>query len=118
GGSIPEVARLGGFRFLVGLSLLGRTPSLYNAVPNFDPNDISNSFTNFVENIPLRNAGAVVTNVFPGATAIANLLDNREWAQQQIATFFTSDGLVTIDPDGAGPAFETPTSMVPEDRGF
>ena len=35
-----------------------------------------------------------------------------------MATFFTSDGATTIDPDGAGPVFETPTSMVPEDLGF
>jgi Bacterial Ig-like domain len=199
GGSIIEVARLGGFRFLVGLALLGRTPSLYNAVPNIDPNDISNSFTNFNENMPLRNLPLVVDTV-PGAEAIANLLDNTEWAQQagnpaayaphitrpvifqfargdqtvpnpttsailracgcanratlfrndlahaafntsknphtfltnivgpgapfafaaqqQIATFFSSDGLVTIDPDGAGPFFETPTSIVPEDLAF
>ena len=39
-------------------------------------------------------------------------------AQQQIATFFNSDGATTIDPDGAGVFFETPTSMVPEDLGF
>jgi hypothetical protein len=39
-------------------------------------------------------------------------------AQQQIATFFTSDGAMTIDPDGAGPIFETPTTMVPEDLAF
>jgi Bacterial Ig-like domain len=39
-------------------------------------------------------------------------------AQQQIATFFTSDGAMTADPDGAGPLFETPTSMVPEDLAF
>jgi len=39
-------------------------------------------------------------------------------AQQQMATFFTSDGRTVIDPDGTGPYFETPTSMVPEDLGF
>jgi len=39
-------------------------------------------------------------------------------AQQQIATFFASDGATTIDPDGAGPIFETPTSMVPEDLAY
>jgi hypothetical protein len=39
-------------------------------------------------------------------------------AQTQIATFFASDGVTTIDPDGPGPIFETPTSMVPEDLGF
>jgi hypothetical protein len=192
GGSIIEVARLGVFRPLVGLALLTRTPSLYNAQPNA-------SATNFNENMPLRNLPLVVDTV-PGAEAIANLIDNTEWAQQagnpaayapditrpvifqfargdqtvpnpttsailracgcanratlfrndlaqpafgtsknphtfltnivgpgapfafaaqqQIATFFTSDGLVTIDPDGAGPFFETPTSIVPEDLAF
>jgi hypothetical protein len=39
-------------------------------------------------------------------------------AQQQIATFFASDGATTVDPDGPGPIFETPTSMVPEDLAF
>jgi Bacterial Ig-like domain len=39
-------------------------------------------------------------------------------AQQQIATFFTSDGGATVDPDGAAPFFETPTSIVPEDLAF
>lgn len=39
-------------------------------------------------------------------------------AQQQIATFFVSDGTTTIDPDGAGPFFETPTSIVPEDLAY
>src|SRR4029078_6007513 len=35
GGHIIEIARLSpSFRPLVGLSLLGRTPSLYNAIPN------------------------------------------------------------------------------------
>jgi len=192
GGSIIEVARLGVFRPLVGLALLARTPSLYNAPPVAP-------FTNFNENMPLRNLPLVVDTV-PGAEAIANLIDNTEWAQQagnpaayapditrpvifqfargdqtvpnpttsailracgcadratlfrndltqpafgtsknphtfltniigpgapfafaaqqQIATFFTSDGVVTIDPDGAGPFFETPTSIVPEDLAF
>jgi hypothetical protein len=39
-------------------------------------------------------------------------------AQQQIATFFASDGTLTIDPDGMGPFFETPTSLLPEDLAF
>lgn len=39
-------------------------------------------------------------------------------AQNQIATFFASDGATVIDPDGTGPFFETPTSMVPEDTAF
>jgi hypothetical protein len=196
GGSIIEVARLGGFRPLVGIALATRVPPAYNAIPNA-------SFTNFNENMPLRNLPTVIDAV-PGASAIQTILDNTEWAQQagnpaayapyitqpvimqfargdmtvpnpttsailragnlagratlyrndlafaidpavgknphtfltnigsasavarnaafaaqqQIATFFTSDGATTIDPDGAGPLFETPTSMVPEDLGF
>src|SRR4051794_20569044 len=201
GGPIIEIARLSpSFRFLVGLSLIGRNPSLYNnPVPNVDPNDITKSFTNFNENMPLRNLPLVV-NTVDGATPIANLIDNTEWAQQsgnpaayapfitrpvifqfargdqtvpnpttsailraygcanratlfrndlarpaagtsanphtfltnivgpgapfafaaqqQIATFFTSDGATTIDPDGPGVFFETPASFVPEDLGF
>ena len=194
GGSIIEIARLSpSFRPLVGISLITRAPSLYNAVPNA-------FFTSFVENIPLRDQPLLVDTV-PGASAIQALIDNTEWAQQaanpaayaplitrpviiqfargdktvpnptatailragqlasratlfrndlafaanlfvnknphtfltnitgpgapyalaaqrQIATFFTSDGALTIDPDGSGPFFETPTSMLPEDLAF
>jgi Bacterial Ig-like domain len=39
-------------------------------------------------------------------------------AQNQIATFFASDGATTIDPDGAGKYFETPSSILPEDLDF
>jgi hypothetical protein len=194
GGPIIEIARLSpSFRILVGLSLLGRTPPLYNAVPNA-------GFNNFHENIPLRNLPPVEASA--DETAIQQVIDRTEWAQQpgnpaayaphvtapviyqfargdqtvpnpttsailracgcadratlyrhdlvvaanptlgrnphtfltnlagpvtgpialaaqqQMATFFTSDGAVTVDPDGPGPAFETPTSMVPEDLGF
>jgi hypothetical protein len=197
GGPIVEIARLSpSFRPLVGISLITRTPSLYNAVPNA-------SFTNFVENMPLRNLLPVVAT--PDQAAIQTLIDNDEWAQQagnpaayapyitapviiqfargdktvpnptatailragglasratlyrndlafafkplevsknphtfltnldptkpfvtgialaaqaQIATFFASGGATTIDPDGAGPFFETPTSMLPEDLAF
>jgi hypothetical protein len=193
GGPIIEIARLSpSFRTLVGLALLTRTPSLYNAVPNAGLN-------NFNENIPLRNLPPVVDTV-PGASAIQTLIDNTEWAQQaanpaayapfisrpvilqfargdqtvpnpttsaiiraghlagrttlfrndlahaaagtsknphtfltnvlgpgapfalqaqdQIATFFASDGATVVDPDGAAPFFETPSSMVPEDLAF
>ena len=74
GGSVVEVARLGGFRPLVGVTLASRVPSLYNASPNA-------SFTNFNENIPLRNLPTVINDV-PGAMAIAQLLDRYEWVQQ------------------------------------
>jgi Big-like domain-containing protein len=196
GGPIIEIARLSpSFRTLVGLSLITRTPSLYN---NPFPDK---ALTNFNENIPLRNLPPVV-DIVPGASAIQQLLDNGEWAQQaanpaayaphitkpvifqfargdmtvpnpttsailracrcrdratlfrndrafaanpavpknphtfltniavpsvalyaieaqtQLATFLASDGTTTIDPDGPGPIFETPTSMVPEDLAF
>ena len=40
-------------------------------------------------------------------------------AQQQIATFLASGGAVTIDPDGAGPLFETPIAgPLPESLNF
>jgi hypothetical protein len=40
-------------------------------------------------------------------------------AQAQIATFLASDGAVTIDPDGAGPVFETPIAgPLPETLNF
>ena len=194
GGPIIEIARLSPiFRPLVGISLITRTPSLYNAAPN-------SSFTSFVENIPLRNMPLVVDTV-PGASAIQAVIDNTEWAQQaanpaayapfitrpviiqfargdktvpnptatailragklasratifrndlafaanpavnknphtfltsvtgagaayalaaqhQIAAFFASDGAITVDPDGPGPFFEAPTSMLPEDLAF
>src|SRR5205809_2598915 len=75
GWTIIEIARLSPiFRPLVGISLITRTPSLYNAAPN-------SSFTSFVENIPLRNMPLVVDTV-PGASAIQAVIDNTEWAQQ------------------------------------
>jgi dienelactone hydrolase len=40
-------------------------------------------------------------------------------AQQQIAEFFASDGVNVIDPDGAGPFFETPIAgPLPEELNF
>jgi hypothetical protein len=40
-------------------------------------------------------------------------------AQRQIATFFASQGATTIDPDGAGPFFETPIAgPLPETLNF
>src|SRR5215218_11215493 len=75
GGPITEIARLSpSFRILVGLALLGRTPSLYNAVPNA-------GFDNFDENIPLRNLPLRVDTV-GGASAIQTYIDRAEWAQQ------------------------------------
>ncbi|TMH36956.1 MAG: hypothetical protein E6H58_00605 [Betaproteobacteria bacterium] len=73
GGSIVEVARLGGFRPLVGIGLATRIPSLINVS---DPSGIA-----FNENIPLRNLPPVINNV-AGALEIARDLDRLEWVQQ------------------------------------
>jgi hypothetical protein len=59
-----------------------------------------------------RNPHTFLTNVTGAGAPFA--LE----AQAQIATFFASDGAVTIDPDGPGPFFETPTSILPEDLDF
>jgi hypothetical protein len=62
-----------------------------------------------------KNPHTFLTNlVGPLAPALAALE-----AQQQIAVFFATDGNLTIDPDGAGPLFETPiVPPLPEDLGF
>lgn len=73
GGSIIEVARLGGFRPLVGIALAIRIPSLIN-VP--DPSGIV-----FNENIPLRDQPPV-NNTVPGASAIQEVIENSEWVSQ------------------------------------
>jgi hypothetical protein len=73
GGSITEVARLGGFRFLTGIALATRVPSLINVA---DPSGIA-----FNENIPLRDQPPV-TNTVAGALPIAQVLDRYEWVQQ------------------------------------
>jgi len=61
-----------------------------------------------------KNPHTFLTNIGSAATvgfAVA--------AQQQIATFFVSRGTVTIDPDGAGPFFETPVVLpLPEALNF
>jgi hypothetical protein len=59
-----------------------------------------------------KNPHTFLTNI-TGAGALFALE-----AQNQIATFFASDGVTTIDPDGAQPYFETPSSLLPEDLAF
>jgi hypothetical protein len=201
GGSIIEVARLGGFRPLVVASLAARTPALTLLLGSFN------------ENIPLRNLPPVIDTT---AGPIQTVIDNTEWvtqsgnpaayaphlradplagvpaksvilqyargdqtvpnpttsaiiragglndrttlfrndlafaadptfpknphtfltripgltgsagaaaaavaAQDQIAQFFASGGTLVVDPDGAGPLFETPIAGAPpEDLAF
>ncbi|HEX5739719.1 MAG TPA: hypothetical protein VFY22_14505, partial [Hydrogenophaga sp.] len=79
GGSITEVARLGGFRLLTAGALASRQPQLLNLPPlpgvPFPFNLVFN------ENMPLRDLPPV-TNDVPGALAIAEVLDRTEWVQQ------------------------------------
>ena len=66
-----------------------------------------------VPGYPVTNPHTFLTNVsIPTAVGFAFA------AQQQMATFFASDGATVIDPDGAGPYFETPASVIPEDLAF
>jgi Bacterial virulence factor lipase N-terminal len=62
-----------------------------------------------------KNPHTFLTNIggtIPVATAAIG-------AQSQIAIFFTTNGALTIDPDGPGPLFETPIAgALPEDLGF
>jgi hypothetical protein len=79
GGSVTEVARLGGFRFLIAVNLATRQPQLLNLPPT--PNVPPPFNLNFNENIPLRNLPPVINNV-PGATDIQVVADNTEWVSQ------------------------------------
>lgn len=79
GGSITEVARLGVFRFLTAVALATRTPQLLNLPPL--PGVPSPYDLQFNENIPLRDLPPV-TNIVPGAMAIAEVLERFEWVQQ------------------------------------
>jgi hypothetical protein len=60
-----------------------------------------------------KNPHTFLTNLVgaPGAVAVG--------AQSQIAVFFSTNGALTIDPDGPGPLFEVPIAgALPEDLGF
>ncbi|HWX10225.1 MAG TPA: Ig-like domain-containing protein [Gaiellaceae bacterium] len=62
----------------------------------------------------VKNPHTFLSNIFVPAQAQFALA-----AQQQIATFLASGGATTIDPDGAGPFFETPiTGPLPEGLNF
>jgi hypothetical protein len=61
----------------------------------------------------VANPHTFLTNI-GGAAAL-----NAFAAQAQIATFFSSHGALTSDPDGAAPVFETPIAgPLPEERNF
>ena len=61
-----------------------------------------------------RNPHTFLTNIGNPAAAGFALA-----AQNQVATFFASDGGTTIDPDGPAPFFETPmVGPPPEDLAF
>jgi Bacterial virulence factor lipase N-terminal len=65
-----------------------------------------------------KNPHTFLTNLSP-LPAFLNVTLAALAAQQQIATFFTSDGTVITDPDGVLPFFEVPIAgPLPEDLGF
>jgi len=66
-----------------------------------------------VQGYTVTNPHTFLTNVFDPVQAQFAFE-----AQAQMATFLASDGQTVIDPDGAGPYFETPTSLVPEDLAY
>jgi Bacterial virulence factor lipase N-terminal len=62
-----------------------------------------------------KNPHAFLTNIGGSPAAALAALE----AQAQIGVFFASDGALTIDPDGAGPLFETPIAIpLPEDLAY
>ena len=84
GGPIIEIARLSpSFRFLIGIALATRVPSLANRPPAFDPNvpPAGAIVPQFAENIPLRDLPPVV-NTDPTTIPIQEVIDNTEWASQ------------------------------------
>ena len=77
----------------------------------FFRNDLA--FTKTGGAIP-KNPHTFLTNI-----GIAAALPFAVMAQSQIAVFFSSNGTVVIDPDGAGPIFETPIPLpLPETLSF
>lgn len=77
GGSIIELARLGGFRVLTAIALATRQPQLLNLPPT--PGVPVPFNLNFNENIPLRNEPPLV-NAVSGAAAIQLVFERNEWA--------------------------------------
>jgi hypothetical protein len=62
-----------------------------------------------------KNPHTFLTNI-GGTVPVATVAIG---AQTQIAVFFTTNGALTIDPDGPGPLFEVPIAgALPEDLGF
>lgn len=65
-----------------------------------------------------KNPHSFLTNV-AGTTGTPSAASLAVQAQQQIAQFFASDGATIVDPDGAGPLFETPIAgPLPEELNF
>jgi dienelactone hydrolase len=102
GGSIIEIVRLSpSFRFLLGIALFSRVPSLANRPPAFDPT-VGAVVPQFFENIPLRDL-APITNTDPTTTAIQEVIDNTEWASQAGNPVAYAPHIVKKPLDGMSP---------------
>jgi hypothetical protein len=66
-----------------------------------------------------KNPHTFLTNLVPGPAPLLHPVVVAVGAQTQIGLFFSTDGALTIDPDGPGPLFEVPIAgALPEDLGF
>jgi virulence factor lipase-like protein len=66
-----------------------------------------------------KNPHTFLTNLVPGPPPLLHPVVVAVGAQTQIGVFFSTDGALTIDPDGPGPLFEVPIAgALPEDLGF
>ena len=91
------------------------------AEPDGEPRDPRRAPREPDDALPQRPHGPLGDKIQPAHVPDEHLGPGQTFAyeaQDQIATFFASDGATTIDPDGAAPYFETPSSIFPEDLAF
>ena len=110
GGPVIDGFRLSPFnRFVLGLLLLFRTPSLFNG----DPGDL----TSFEESTPLRDQPPLVDST-PGAAAIQEYVDRVVWAQNAgdavaYAPYLRAHPLDGVEPKAVIVQFAKGDELVP-----
>ena len=75
-------------------------------------NDLAFAADTSVPKLVPKNPHTFLTRI-PGLTTSTIAAAAAVAAQDQIAQFFASGGTLVIDPDGAGPLFETPLAGAP-----